>query len=75
MATRPFPRDAIEATAARLKYGLDHATYSRLAAQLHAWRLGSAIFHSDGELLRLIRSTARSEPAPRANLGHRNATV
>ena len=61
--TRDFPHDAIESTAARIQYGLDGATYSRLAAQLRTWRVGSAIFHSAGELRRIIRTSARYEPS------------
>jgi hypothetical protein len=60
---RDFPSDPIEATAARIEFGLDGATYSRLAAQLRAWRLGSAVFHSASELRRIIRTSARYEPS------------
>ncbi len=74
MRTRAFPRDAIEATTARLKYGLSNATYSPLAAQLHAWRVGSATFHSDSEIRRAIRQTARYEP-PRTNVSPSEAAA
>ena len=70
MRNRPFPRDAIEASAARLTYGLDGATYSKLATELRAWRLGSAVFHSASELHSLIRKSARFE---RSNVSHENA--
>jgi hypothetical protein len=60
---RAFPSDPIEATTARIKYGLDGATYSRLAPRLRTWRLGNAIFHSHSELRRIIRESARFEPS------------
>jgi hypothetical protein len=59
---RVFPRDAIEATAVRLKYGLNNATYLPLAAGLHAWRVGSAVFHSEGDVRRAIGEAAHHEP-------------
>jgi hypothetical protein len=65
MRNRTFPRDAVEATNARIKYGLDGATYARLAAQLYAWHLGSATFHSDGDIRQLIRASACSKPPVR----------
>jgi len=60
---RAFPRDPIEATAARIEFGLDGATYSRLVTRLRTWRLGSAIYHSASELRRVIRESARFEPS------------
>jgi len=62
MQRKAFPRDAIEATTARIEFVLDNSTYSKLATQLPAWRLGSAIYHSAGDLRRLIRQSARYEP-------------
>lgn len=63
MRRKVFPRDAIEASAARVAYGLDGATYAKLVSRLPAWRLGSATFHSDSDLRRLIRENARFEPS------------
>jgi hypothetical protein len=63
MRQKAFPADAIEATSARIKYGLNVKTYGMLAGQLPAWRLGSAVYHSDGELRRLIRKLVQFEPA------------
>jgi hypothetical protein len=65
MSTRAFPGDAIEATAVRLKYGLNNATYQPLAATLHAWRVGSAVFHSESDILNAISQAAHHE-APKA---------
>jgi hypothetical protein len=62
MRARVFPRDAIEATTARLKYGLSSANFAPLAAKLHTWRVGSAIFHSESDVRRAIRDVARHEP-------------
>lgn len=63
MRRRAFPRDAIEANTARIEFGLDTSTYSKVATQLQAWRLGSAIYHSASELRRIIRESARYEPS------------
>jgi len=63
MRKNTFPRDAIEATTARVRYGLDVSTYNKLALQLDTWSLGRAKFHSESALRRLIRVSACLEPS------------
>lgn len=67
MRTQPFPKDAIEAVAARIKYGLDGATYAKLTSGLPSWRLGRATFNSHNALRRIIQETAQFEPPSTPN--------